>query len=162
MLAPVLLGQQLSLRYYTRQCRAWDEAAPGVWIGRVLTDAEAAEAVTAGVTAVLDLTAEFPEAGPFLKVRYRNLPILDLTAPTQQQLTEAVEFITDEASCGVVYVHCKIGYSRSAAVVAGYLLASGQAATPDAALAHLRLVRPAIVVRPEALRAVEAFAASRR
>ncbi len=64
MLAPVLLGQQLSLLYYRRQCRPWDEAAPGVLIGRQLTDAEAAEAIRTGVTAVLDLTGEFSEAAP--------------------------------------------------------------------------------------------------
>ena len=49
VLAPVLFGQRLSLLYYRRQCRAWDEVVPGVWIGRVLGDAEAATAVRAGV-----------------------------------------------------------------------------------------------------------------
>ena len=122
-------------------------------------DAEAAEAVKAGVTAVLDLTAEFAEAEPFRTVRYLNLQVLDLTAPTSAQMSDAVEFITAESACGVVYVHCKIGYSRSAAVVASYLLASGRAATADTAIAHLRRRRPGIVVRPEARRAIERFAA---
>ena len=49
VLAPLLLGQKLSLRYYSRQCRAWDEAAPNVWIGRQLSDREAADAIRAGV-----------------------------------------------------------------------------------------------------------------
>ena len=62
MLAPILIGQYLSLVYYRRQCRAWDEVVPGVLIGRTLTEAEAAAAVKQGVTAVLDLTAEFSEA----------------------------------------------------------------------------------------------------
>src|SRR5947209_16780175 len=113
VLAPVVIGQHLSLVYYRRQCRAWDQAAPGVLIGRKLGDAEAAVAVSQGVTAVLDLTADFSEAAPFRAVVYRNLPILDLTAPTQDQLRAAAEFITDEAAKGIVYVHCNSGDSRS-------------------------------------------------
>ena len=64
LLAPLFLGQKLSLRYYQRQCNAWDEVTPQVWIGRKLTDREAADAVRKGVTAVLDVTAEFSEAAP--------------------------------------------------------------------------------------------------
>jgi protein-tyrosine phosphatase/membrane-associated phospholipid phosphatase len=158
ILWPLLLGQKLSLVYYRRQCRAWDEVCPRVLLGRRLTDAEAAEAVRRGVTGVLDLTAEFSEAAPFLRTSYRHLPILDLTAPTIDQLREAAEFIAAEASRGTVYVHCKIGYSRSAAAVGAYLLASGQAATAEEAVERLHRARPAIIVRPEAMAALRAFA----
>jgi hypothetical protein len=158
VLAPVLIGQYLSLAYYRRQCRAWDEVARGVLIGRALTDAEAAAAGQRGVTAVLDLTAEFSEAAPFRAARYRNLPILDLTAPTQGQLHEAAAFIAEEAARGTVYLHCKIGYSRTAAVAGAYLLASREAATAEEAVARLREVRPSIVIRPEAMEALRAFA----
>ena len=156
-LAPVLLGHWLSLLHYRRQCRAWDEVTPSVWIGRVLDDAEAEDVVPRGVTAVLDLTAEFAEASPFLDTTYRNVAVLDLTAPTSEQLREAVAFIAAEAERGTVYVHCKIGYSRSAAVVAAYLLATGQASDVDDAIARLREARPAIVVRPEVIAALHRF-----
>jgi protein-tyrosine phosphatase/membrane-associated phospholipid phosphatase len=159
--APALLGQYLSLAYYRRRSRAWDELVPGVWIGRRLSNAEAAVAIDEGVTAVLDLTAEFPEASPFRASRYRNLPILDLTAPTPDQLREAVDFIAAEAARGTVYVHCKIGYSRTAAVAGAYLLASGQVETADDAIARLREVRPAIIIRPEAVEALHAYARDR-
>src|SRR5207253_2963313 len=99
-----------------------------VLIGRTLTAAEAAAAVKQGVTAVLDLTAELSEAAPFLATRYRNLPVLDLTGPTQEQLHEAAAFLAEEAAKGTVYLHCKIGYSRSAACAGAYLLAIGAAA----------------------------------
>jgi protein phosphatase len=157
VLAPVLLGQYLSLLYYRRQCRPWDEFSPGLLIGRQLDDAEAAEAVRQGVTAVLDLTAEFSEATPFRATNYRNLPILDLTAPTPGQLREAIQFIAEESARGTVYVHCKIGYSRSATVVGAYQLASGRAATAQEAIELLRRVRPSIIVRPEAREALRAF-----
>lgn len=158
VLGPLLLGQRLSLLYYRFQCRRWDEVVPGILIGRRLGNADAVDATRQGVTAVLDLTAEFSEAAPFLKVRYRNVPILDLTAPTSRQLREAVDFISEESECGAVYVHCKIGYSRSAAVVGAYLLASGQAATAEEAIGLLRKARPEIIVRAEAMRALGEFA----
>jgi protein-tyrosine phosphatase len=158
VLAPVLIGQYVSLVYYRRKCRAWDEVAPGVLIGRCLTEAEAATAVQQGVTAVPDLTAEFSEAAPFRTNTYRNIPILDLTRPTQDQLMEAVRFLTEESAKGTVYVHCKIGYSRSAAVAGAYLLASEQAATVEEAVARLRRARPTIVIRPEAMEALREFA----
>jgi protein-tyrosine phosphatase/membrane-associated phospholipid phosphatase len=158
LLAPMLIGQYLSLVYYRRHCLAWDEVVPAVLIGRTLSEAEAAEAVKQGVTAVLDLTAEFSEAAPFRDTTYLNLPILDLTAPTQDQLREAVAFIAQEALHGTVYVHCKIGYSRSAAVLGAYLLTTGQAATIEEAVEILRDARPSIVMRPEVMEALRTFA----
>jgi hypothetical protein len=57
VLAPTLAGQRLSLAHYRRQCRPWDEVVSGLWIGRKLSDVEAADAARRGITAVLDLTA---------------------------------------------------------------------------------------------------------
>jgi protein-tyrosine phosphatase len=85
------------------------------------------------------------------------MPILDLTAPNAAQLQAAVEFISQQAVHGIVCVHCKVGYSRSAAVVGAYLLALGQAKTVDQAIAVLRNSRPTIVIRPEALAALNSF-----
>jgi protein phosphatase len=150
LLAPCLLGQYLSLRHYRRQCDAWSELTPRVWIGARLSQHEAADASRRAVTAVLDLTAEFSEAPAFLQCAYRNVPNLDLTGFPAAQLQEAVDFITRHARNGVVYVHCKAGYSRTAAAAGAWLLASGQVATVEQAVARLRKVRPSIVIRPEA------------
>ena len=149
MLWPCLMGQRVSLAWYRRQCRAYDVVTPRVWIGRRLTDAEAARAVAAGVAAVVDLTADFSETPVFTRLPYLNLPTLDLTAPGPASLERAVRFIETHAGRGVVYVHCRVGYSRSAAVVAAYLLASGHAGTVDEALAMIRRARPQVVIRPE-------------
>ncbi len=156
-LGPVLVGQHLSRIYYRRQCRAWDAVTPKVWIGSALQEREARAAVAGGVTAVLDLTAEFSAPRAFRRLRYRNIPILDLTAPHEAQLEEMVDFIATEAERGIVYVHCKIGYSRSAAAVAAYLLRSGQTTTVPESLERLRAVRPSIVIRPEIERALDQF-----
>lgn len=73
------------------------------------------------------------------------------------QLDRAVAFIVEQPKRGIVYVHCKIGYSRSAAVVGAYLLDSGMCKTADEAIAHLKSVRPAIVIRPEVEGAIRGF-----
>jgi predicted protein tyrosine phosphatase/membrane-associated phospholipid phosphatase len=156
-LGPCLAGQYLSLIYYRRLCDAWNEVTSRVWIGRVLSNAEARAAVDAGVRAVLDVTAEFSAAKAFRSIRYRNVAILDLTAPTTKQLHEIVDFIREESEHGAVYVHCKVGYSRSAAAVGAYLLASNRAQSVDEALAMLRQVRPSIIVRPEIIAALSTF-----
>jgi len=158
VMAPWLFGQRLSLLYYRRQCLPWNEIAPNVWMGRRLNDREAAIAVTDGVTAVLDLTGECSAARPFLGAAYLNLQVLDLTAPTPGQLRAAADFISAHRKTGVVYVHCKIGYSRSAAGVGAWLIDTGLAATAEEAVALMRAARPSLVVRPEAWAALRAFA----
>jgi protein-tyrosine phosphatase/membrane-associated phospholipid phosphatase len=158
---PVLLGHEISRLYYRRQCRAWDELTPRIWIGGVLSRGEAAAAVREGVTAVLDLTAEFSESAPFRGVNYRNIPVLDLTAPTVDQLEEMAAFIEAESSKGIVYVHCKIGYSRTAAAAIAYLLRTGKVRTIAEAVQRLRQVRPTIAIRPEVMTALNEFASKR-
>jgi membrane-associated phospholipid phosphatase len=155
LLWPALLGQRVSRAYYSRQCNAWDRLTDHIWIGRALSDAEAQRAVSQGVCAVLDLTGEFSEARPFLQLPYLQLPILDLTAPSQSQLHRAIDFIA--TAPGVVYIHCKIGYSRTAAVAGSYLIASGTARHAAHAVALLRQARPSIIIRPEAMAAIEQF-----
>jgi protein-tyrosine phosphatase/membrane-associated phospholipid phosphatase len=162
ILAPVLAGQYVSWLYYKRHARPWDEIILGVWIGRWLTDAEAREAVDAGVTAVLDLSDAFSEARPFTELAYLHLPVLDLTAPTPAQLAEAATFIESHAGRGIVYVHCKIGYSRSAAAVAAWLLATKKSPTVDEAVELVRTRRPTIIIRSEIRAALNAFAATIR
>jgi protein-tyrosine phosphatase len=157
VLAPCLFGQYLSLLYYRSQCRSWDKVTPQLWIGGKLGCRSAKKALSSGVVSVLDLSAEFSEAKPFLEIDYRNIPVLDLTAPTQSQLVEMSTFIGKHSRSGAVYVHCKIGYSRSAAAVAAHLITSGKTKTADEALAMIRRVRPSVVIRPEVLSALSEF-----
>ena len=157
VLGPCLIGQYLSLLYYRRQCRPWDQISPRIWIGGKLGCRSATKALGEGIVSVLDLTAEFSETKPFRKINYLNIPVLDLTAPTQAQLVEMSEFIANESRKGAVYVHCKIGYSRSAAAVAAYLMMGGEAKTAEEAFEMIRRVRPSLVIRPEVISAVSEF-----
>jgi protein phosphatase len=157
VLAPCLLGQYLSLLYYRRQCRSWDKVTPQIWIGSKLGCRSANGALRAGVASVLDLSPEFSEAKPFRKINYKNIPVLDLTAPTQAQLVEMSKFIANHSRKGVVYVHCKIGYSRSAAAVAAYLIMTGEVDTAEEAFAMIHRVRPSVVIRSEVVSALSEF-----
>ncbi len=154
---PVLAGQWLSLKWYSLRCKAWDEVVPGLIIGRMLSGKEAEKAIGEGVRAVLDLTGEFSESTPFLDLEYLNVQVLDLTAPSQGQIEGAVSFISLNLPRGKVYVHCKIGYSRSAAVVGAWLLRNGRAKDAEDAMKLMRDARPSIVIRPEIVELLQNF-----
>jgi protein-tyrosine phosphatase len=66
-------------------------------------------------------------------------------------------FIDEQSRDGVVYVHCKIGYSRSAAAIAAYLIMSGQTPGAEEAFAIIRRARPSIVIRMEIASALAEF-----
>jgi protein phosphatase len=70
---------------------------------------------------------------------------------------ETSKFICNHSRNGAVYVHCKIGYSRSAAAVAAYLIMSGKVKTAEEALAMIRRVRASVGIRPEVLSALSEF-----
>jgi hypothetical protein len=142
LLAPYMICARITLHYYCRGFAPYAEAAPGVWIGRRLTDPEAREAIRKGVSAALDLTAGFPECDPLRGVKYHNIQLLPLTVPTLDQLREGVQFIQERAARGIVYVHGALGYSRSVGMVAAYLVAAGLAANVEEALGSVRAHTP--------------------
>ena len=122
--------------------RRYDEAAPGLFLGR---RPASARALPPGVTLVADLTAEFPACRAVAAQgrAYRCLPMLDGTAPSDETTFRAfVAEIAEASARGPVYVHCAQGHGRSALVAAAVLLERGLAADPDAALASVRAARP--------------------
>jgi membrane-associated phospholipid phosphatase len=120
VLGPYLFGARVSRLIYRRHRRPWVESAPGIYCGRLLTKREALAMSAMGITGVLDLTAEHSETRAFQGTEYLNVPVLDLTTPSRDQLDAVVAFITKHAGLGGVYVHCALGVSRSAAAVAAY------------------------------------------
>ena len=84
----------------------------------------------------------------------------DLTAPTTDELREAAEFIELNRP-RTVFVHCKAGYSRSAAAVGAWLLLHGGLTTAEEVQSLLRRQRPGVVIRPEITRAWNLLANSR-
>ncbi len=148
VLGPVLAAQWLSWKYYSAKSANMDHVGEGVWIGRRLSEREARKAVDARIAAVIDVCSELNEPNSFRHIKRLELPILDLTAPTQDQLDVAVEFIEANRDRGVL-VHCKAGYSRSAALVAAWLVRSGRVRSAEEAFAKLCSIRSQIVIRDE-------------
>jgi protein phosphatase len=158
-LFPYLAGGWLTFPHYRRTAPPWVDVTPKLVLGRRLNEAEAREQIERGVRAVLDLTGECEAPPAFRALAYHNIPILDLTIPTPRQFADAVDFIRAHATNGrKVYLHCKLGRSRSAVVAAAYLLAEGIAKDAAHAIAIVRTARPEIVVGAPALDALEQFA----
>lgn len=138
---PYTVGAWLNSRWWTRGQDPWQHLADGVWIGR------APGPRGAPFRTVIDLTAEIP-----VRARY-HVPVLDLTVPRADQLSEAIAAI--DAAERPVLVCCALGYSRSATVAAAWLAHAGHAASAEEAVSRVRCVRPQVVIGKEELRLVE-------
>jgi protein-tyrosine phosphatase len=141
LLAPYLAAARLNARWHTRGQPVARKIAAGVWMGRLPRRAER-EAL--GIASLVDLTAELPvdTAG----AAYRGIPILDLLPPTAAQLDAAVKAIVEFDRMRPTLVSCALGYSRSAAATAAWLIATRQAATVDQAVEIIRAKCPSIVL----------------
>lgn len=153
LMAPWLLGQELSWWWYRRQSAKYNKLTSHVWMGSLPDEKSAVELVEAGVTDMVDLTAEFDAPEAFLVQHgYRNFPIADLTAPTREQLLALAEHIEKVRKDGIVFVFCKAGYSRTAAAIGAWLLQNG--GTTEAAMRQMLDARPGMIIRPEVVHAL--------
>ena len=157
ILGPYLGGLFASRLWFWRTDRPYHQVLATVILGRRLSERASRAVIGEGVTAVLDLTAEHSAAPAFRGLPYLNVQVLDLSVPTVQQLGEAAKFIAEHAAQGVVFVYCGLGYSRSAAAVAAYLLACGAAEDAREACAIVRRARPRVVFKPSVLAVLEAY-----
>lgn len=147
ILWPYLFGLGVSRAWYRRRIPMCDAIDERIVLGRGLTVEEARQVVAEQrIGAVLDLTAEHDEAAPLLALEYRNVPIVDLTLPTDRQIAEAVDTLNQLTSQHTVFVHCALGFSRSAMIVAAHLVASNRFETVEEALEVLNTKRPGITV----------------
>ncbi|MDD0844842.1 phosphatase PAP2/dual specificity phosphatase family protein [Pseudomonas sp. Gutcm_11s] len=139
LLAPYLLGAWINSRLWTRRHPQPDQVVDGLWLGRVPSEQEAAP-----FAAVLDLSAELPVRLP--GKAYRSLPLLDLVAPDTEACRQGAALIEELREQGPLLVCCALGYSRSATLVAAWLLHSGRASNVEQAIELIRAARPQIVL----------------
>ncbi len=141
LLAPYRIGAWINSRLWTAREASAVRVAERVWLGRMPT---AAQARALGIARIVDVSAELsPPAG----IPTRCVPMLDLIAPTPAQLTAAAAAIeTQLRDDGDVLVCCALGYSRSAAAVAAWLLRTGRAEDADEAIARVQTQRPQLVL----------------
>ncbi|HVE70105.1 MAG TPA: phosphatase PAP2/dual specificity phosphatase family protein [Thermoanaerobaculia bacterium] len=146
LLAPYLAAARINSRLWTRNKAASVDVIDGVAIGRV---PGARELET--FDAIVDLAPEIACADPGARA-YRCIEVLDLTTPDEATLRAAAEAIEEGRKHGRVLVCCALGFSRSAAAVAAWLLMTKRAASAEEAAEIVRRARPAIVLGDAHLR----------
>ncbi|MDS4021912.1 MAG: phosphatase PAP2/dual specificity phosphatase family protein [Candidatus Competibacter sp.] len=164
LLGPYLVGQSLSWRRYLgRMGMPFSQIVPGVFIGARLDDREAIVFAAAHPRRfVLDLTGDFDESDSLREGDYVNLQLMDLTEPPPDALRDAATRIETAYRQGkIVFVHCALGYSRSAQVVAYWLATTGRVGSVRDALERVRAARPGIVVGPRRLAALAELSLAR-
>ena len=150
LFAPYLLAAWINSRWWTRRAPMPVQVRDDVWLGRVPTPAE-----RDGFDAVVDLSAELPLRQA--RVGDIVLPQLDLVPMSAGALREAAAAIEAAHTHGRVLVCCALGYSRSAASVAAWLVLTGRAVDVAAAVERVRTARPAVVLRAAHLQALHAL-----
>ena len=150
LLLPYLAGVRLNMAYWLRGKAKTARVRDGVWIGSV-------SGISDDLPAVLDVCAEYPR--PRYRGAYRVLPLLDMVAPSENDLMQAASLLeTLRRQHGKVLTCCALGYGRSAAVVLTWLLVYGGCRDLAQATAELKQARPQTVLPPETAKAVEAAA----
>ena len=150
LLLPYLVGVRLNMAYWLRGKAKTARIRNDIWIGSILS-------VSDNFPAVLDVCAEYPR--PRYRGAYRTLPLLDMVAPSENDLMQAASLLEAlRRQHGKVLTCCALGYGRSAAVVLTWLLVYGSCRDLAQATAELKQARPQMVLPPETAKAVEAAA----
>lgn len=111
--------------------------------------------VEQGVTHVVSLT-ETP-LKPVDGIDVLHVPVVDMTAPTLDQLHKLVDYMRKVvAGDGKVVAHCMAGVGRTGTALAAYMVGEGMSAAE--AIAFVRALRPGSIETDEQERAVEQYA----
>ena len=176
LLLPYLAGVRLNMAYWLRGKAKTAWVRDDVLIGSVLGVAKiqhcggvfgqksASQAkspqplvISDDLPAVLDVCAEYPR--PRYRGAYQTLPLLDMVAPSENDLMQAASLLEAlRRQHGRVLTCCALGYGRSAAVVLTWLLVYGGCRDLAQATAELKQARPQMVLPTETAKAVEAAA----
>ena len=150
LLLPYLAGVRLNMAYWLRGKAKTVRVRDDVLIGSV-------SGISDDLPAVLDVCAEYP--CPRYRGACRVLPLLDMVAPSENDLVQAASLLEAlRRQHGKVLTCCALGYGRSAAVVLTWLLVYGGCRDLAQATAELKQARPQTVLPPETAKAVEAAA----
>ncbi|WP_290705654.1 phosphatase PAP2/dual specificity phosphatase family protein [Amphritea sp.] len=139
LLTPYLLGAYLSAQLLSRKRQGCVEVTKGVWLSQVPGREELQHSRAAYR---LNLTAEMLPLNYRCK-NTRRIPMLDLAIPDEKTLRKAITELSRLADSNMpVLVHCALGLSRSAVVIAGWLISSNKASSVEQAVQMVAQVRP--------------------
>jgi len=135
-----------------------------LYIGDKVTSSDLTVIAQKNIKAILDVTAEFESLSWSLldgKISYLNVPILDHSVPSDDQLRQAVIWITNQQlHGGAVLVNCALGRGRSALVIAAYMLSISKERNISEILRDLKNIRTTINPNTRQRKQLEHFAQS--
>ncbi len=149
LFAPYMTGAWINSRIWTRRDPHSSPIDANVFLGRIPSHSDSSER---NFFSIVDLSAELPSAE--LAAEVLAFPMLDLVTPPAELLRAASDEIEKSQRRGPVLVCCALGYSRSAAATATWLVRSGRAGSVDVAVATIARARPRIVLSAEARAAI--------
>ncbi len=152
LLWPYVLAIWINARIRTRNRREPVPVTHDVWLAPLPDQTERNSSPS---RAIIDLTPDLPLRQPVHG--YRNIPMMDLIAPTAKELTHAINGISAMRVHGPVVVCCALGLSRSATVAAAWLM-HHQGASAEEALHRILSLRPHAVFTDAHVDSLRAFA----
>lgn len=132
------------IQRWISQSSACHQIIPGIWLGRRPFLHELPD----NIDLIIDLTAEFIEPYDVIANQtYICIPTLDTSVPPDSSFQKLIEIILSWQ--GNIYIHCALGYGRSATVVAAIILAKGLVDNLDEAEKLIEAKRPGIKLSQE-------------
>ncbi|WP_038180453.1 phosphatase PAP2/dual specificity phosphatase family protein [Xenorhabdus bovienii] len=151
LLAPYQLGAWLSYLWFRRKSTPFSHITEGIILGSL-----PCQPVT--TASVLDMTAEWHRRSDSHTVDYVCQPQIDLLPLAPEALQSAICALDKLRQQGDVFVHCTLGLSRSAMVVAAWLLKQHPEYDINTVVAILRKARPHVTFRQTHLDALSQWA----
>ena len=150
LFGPYILGAWINSRCWTSKQTRPAEICPGIDLGRMPSRHD-----FANYAGIVDLCAELPAAPVQSSSTYCLRPVLDLTTPSLDDCQVACLTIDAYRHQGRVLVCCALGYSRSATIMAAWLLYSGQCDSLTAATRLIQSHRPGAVFNSTQLKLLQ-------
>ena len=150
LLLPYLAGAWLSKGWFSRRISRSNIIYNGVILGRFPD--KTVEQIT-----IFDLTAEFHKGSRKAEL-WEAYPLMDLVVPGVPDIRQAVMKLSQlQQGRESVLVCCALGLSRSATVVAAWLLSERYAGSVSQAVALIKSQRPEVVLTPAHLQVLKTF-----